>query len=167
MLTNKFSLILLLLSFQLYNSRESTLDFLDSKTIDVLRQIYWSTIELISNEQVKSVLKEEDFFNNNRTQLIFKIKNISNSFNLNYDAIKENKIFAIKEKEDTTRLLRNDNIPKNFLINFAFNLDKYFRTENQEINGMSDYLNYIQRRNLKQNILIEKILQKKKFIRTR
>ena len=164
MLTNKFSLIILLLSFQLYNSRESTLDFLDSKTIDVLRQIYWSTIELISNEQVKSVLKEEDFFNNNRTQLIFKIKNISNSFNLNYDEIKENKIFAIKVKEDTTRLLRNDNIPKNFLINFAFNLDKYFRTENQEINGMSDYLNYIQRRNLKQNILIEKILQKKSLL---
>ena len=66
MLTNKFSLIILLLSFQLYNSRESTLDFLNSKTIDVLRQIYWSTIELISNEQVKSVLKEEDFFNNNK-----------------------------------------------------------------------------------------------------
>ena len=162
MITNKFSLIIFLLSFHLFTSKETTLDFLESKTIDALRQIYWSTIELISKKKKLNFtdLKDEDFFNNNRTQLIFKIKNISNTFKFNdYEAIKENKVFVVNNREDITRLLRSDNIPKNFLINFAFNLDKYLRTEKQEINGFSDYINYVQKRNLKTNILVFNIMK--------
>ena len=165
MLTNKFSLIILLLSIQLCTLKESNLDFLEHKTIDVLRQIYWSTIELISNNQAKLKYKNEDFFNKNRTELINKIKNIATEFNLDYDAIKENKVFMVNGRDDITRLVRNDNIPKNFLINFAFNLDKYIRIENQQINGMSDYLNYISKRNLKTNILVDKIIKHKTLLK--
>ena len=165
MLTNKFSLIILLLSIQLCTSKESNLDFLEHKTIDVLRQIYWSTIELISNNQAKLKYKNEDFFNKNRTELINKIKNIATEFNIDYDAIKENKVFMVNGRDDITRLVRNDNIPKNFLINFAFNLDKYIRIENQQINGMSDYLNYISKRNLKTIILVDKIIKHKTLLK--
>ena len=49
-------------------------------------------------------------------------------------------------------MVKNEKLPKNFLINFAFNIDKYGRTESQAINSASDYINYYSREQLKEFI---------------
>ena len=158
MITNKFSIIILLLSIHFYVSKESDLEFLQHKTIDVLKQIYWSSIELIPNKTIKIEYEKEDFFNDNREQLISKIKNVANTFSIGNDSIKENKVFEINTRQDISNLIKNKPIPRKFLINFAFNMDKYIRTENQEINGVSDYINYFTKSNI-QLYIFEKFLQ--------
>ena len=158
MITNKFSIILLLLSIHLYVSKESDLEFLEHKTIDALRQIYWSSIELIPHKKIKIEYEKEDFFNDNREELISKIKNVADKFSIEYDLIKENKVFEINIADDISKLIRNETIPRKFLINFAFNIDKYIRIQNQEINGASDYLNYLPKHDIQLYIFEKKKL---------
>ena len=159
---NKFSFLLFLLSIHLYTSKEPNLDFLDHRTIDALRQIYWSSAQLIPDENIKKEYKSQEIFDLNETEIKAKIKEISNILlnqtNYDIDAIKQNKFFEIKIKEDIKNLIKNDDLPKNFLINFAFNLDKYSRIENQEINGALDYINYLTKENLR-SYLLDKLTQ--------
>ena len=68
---------------------------------------------------------------------------------LNFNSIKEiienNQYFKFDNITHFKERLKDESLPKNFLINFAFNIDKYDRTERYAINSASDYLNYFQR----------------------
>ena len=157
---NKFQILLFLILVQLFINKETNLNFLDYKTLDVLRQIYWSSVELLPDVEIKLNYKNQEIFDKTRTQLKSEISKIAESLinmtDYDLDTIKENKIFEIKEKKDILNLIKNDNIPKKFLINFAFNMDKYSRTEKQEINGALNYINYLTRKEL-QNFLISQL----------
>ena len=76
------------------------------------------------------------------------IKENDNIFN----QTKNNSFFQISNINDLENLVKNEKLPKNFLINFAFNIDKYGRTESQAINSASDYINYYSREQLKEFI---------------
>ena len=154
---NKFQILLFLIFTNIFIAKESNLDFLNSKTIDVVRQIYWSSVDLLTDGEIKSKYKNEDIFGMKKGVLINKI-NKTLELLLNettyyseddlIEMIKDNAIFEVKNEDDVDNLIRNEKIPKNFIINFAFNLDKYLRTEKQEINGALDYINYLTRKDL-------------------
>ena len=154
---NKFQLLFFLILIKFFVAKESNLDFLNSKTIDVVRQIYWSAVDLLTDGEIKSKYKNEDIFGMKKGVLINKI-NKTLELLLNettyysedelFEMIKDNAIFDVKSEDDVDNLIRNEKIPKNFIINFAFNLDKYLRTEKQEINGALDYINYLTRKDL-------------------
>ena len=142
---------------------ELNLDFLNYKTIDVIRQIYWSSIELFPDENNRTNYRNVDIFQLKKSALIENISKIINILlnQTNYEQntlleiVKENKIFKIEKEADINKLISNEEIPKQFLINFALNMDKYSRTENQEINGALDYLNYLTRNDIR-DYLIDK-----------
>ena len=154
---NKFQILFFLFFISFYAGKELNLDFLNFKTIDSLRQITWSSIELIPDEKIQLNYKEEDIFFKSKYELINKInqtlelllKKTNNSKEELINMIEENRVFKIENETDINKLINNENIPKLFLINFAFNIDKYSRTENQEINSAMDYINYLNRNNLK------------------
>ena len=153
---NKFQILFFLLFVKFLFGKEPNLNFLNYKTIDVVRQIYWSSIDLLSDEQMKLDYKNEDIFGQKKRYLIDNINKIFQTAlnETNYtseelvDIIKDNKIFKVEKEDDIDKLIKNEKIPKNFLINFAFNMDKYSRTEKQEINGALDYINYLTREEL-------------------
>ena len=155
---NKFQIIFFLLLIKSLAANEPNLDFLNYKTIDVVRQIYWSSIDLISDKQTKLTYKNRDFFDQTKGDLIGKINEIFNYLSNEtekkftkeelIDIIKDNLVFKIGKEDDIDKLIKNKNIPKNFLINFAFNMDKYSRIQKQEINGAIDYINYLTRKEL-------------------
>ena len=154
---NKFQILFFLFFISFYAGKELNLDFLNYKTIDSIRQITWSSIELIPDEKIQLNYKEEDIFFKSKYELINKInqtlelllKRTNNSKEELINMIEENRIFKVENETDSNKLINNENIPKLFLINFAFNIDKYSRTENQEINSAMDYINYLNRNNLK------------------
>ena len=51
---NKFQILFFLLFIKFFVAKESNLDFLNYKTIDVVRQIYWSSVDLITDQKIKS-----------------------------------------------------------------------------------------------------------------
>ena len=154
---NKFQILFFLIFINIFVAKESNLDFLNYKTIDAVRQIYWSAVDLLTDGEIKSKYKNEDIFGMKKGVLINKI-NKTLELLLNettyysedelIEMIKDNAIFDVKSEDDVDNLIRNEKIPKNFIINFAFNLDKYLRTEKQEINGALDYINYLTRKDL-------------------
>ena len=154
---NKIQILFFLFLISFYLGKELNLDFLNYKTNDTLRQITWSSIELIPDEAIKLYEKKDDVFFQDRVRLIKRInKTLTILLNKTHyskeeliNMIEENRVFKIESEADIDKLIDNENIPKNFLINFAFNIDKYSRTENQEINGAIDYINYLTRNNLK------------------
>ena len=154
---NKIQILFFLFLISFYLGKELNLDFLNYKTNDTLRQITWSSIELIPDEAKKLYEKKDDVFFQERNILIKRInKTLTILLNKTHyskeeliNMIEENKVFKIEKEADIDQLIDNENIPKNFLINFAFNIDKYSRTENQEINGAMDYINYLTRNDLK------------------
>ena len=158
---NKFQILFFLFFISLYAGKELNLDFLNYKTIDSLRQITWSSIELIPDEKIQLNYKEEDIFFKSKYELINNInktlelllKKTNNSKEELINMIEENRVFKVENETDINKLINNENIPKLFLINFAFNIDKYSRTENQEINSAMDYINYLTRNNLKKFLL--------------
>ena len=142
-----FLILFLLLLEKLIVTKEINLgEFLNYKTIDVLRQIYWSSTELLPDEY-KSQYKNFFIFNSPILELKNKILEMSgiivNETKNDINSIQENKVFEIYDNYSIISLITNDKIPKNFLINFALNVDKYSRTEKQEINSALDYLNYL------------------------
>ena len=147
-----FHLIIIKLSYE----EEFPFDFLEFKTMDNLRQICWSAIQLLKDTNEIENYPEKEFFYQNRSMLKTKIKVISDMLNIttyhNYDKvvelIKENHIFKVNTVDEVYNLIDNEKLPKKFLINFAFNIDKYSRTNKQEINSAFNYLNYLTRDDL-------------------
>ena len=66
---NKFQILLFLILVQLFINKETNLNFLDHKTLDVLRQIYWSSVELLPDVEIKLNYKNQEIFDKTRTQL--------------------------------------------------------------------------------------------------
>ena len=152
MKTNISLFFFFLLLKKLFVAKETNLEeFLNYKTVDVLRQIYWSSTELLPDE-FKTQYKNIYIFGNSTIELKNKILEISriilDKTKNGLNSIQENKVFEIKNNNSITNLLSNEKIPKNFLINFALNIDKYARTEKQEINSALDYLNYLSRKEI-------------------
>ena len=142
-----FFILYFLLLEKLILTKEINLEeFLNYKTVDVLRQIYWSSTELLP-EEYKSEYKNFFIFYSPILELKNKIMEMSgiivNKTKNDINSIQENKVFEIHDNYSIISLITNENIPKNFLINFALNIDKYSRTEKQEINSAIDYLNYL------------------------
>ena len=144
---------------------EEEFDFLKDKTIDNLRQIFWTAMNLLkengqkNNEERINEIYESLWKSHNRQEIKDKI---INEFYLTMRYIKENEtlfnqtknntFFQINNINDLKNLVKNEKLPKNFLINIAFNIDKYDRTERQAINSASDYINYYTREQLKEFI---------------
>lgn len=177
-------------------SVESEYDFLNDKTIDNLRQIFWTAMNLLKENGIKDNeekinLKFESIWKSHNRE---EIKNIIiyefDYLTLNYikkndnlfNQTKNNTFFKINSLEDLKKLINNKDLPKNFLINFAFNIDKYDRTKRQAVNSASDYLNYYTREqliefinkkineyfNIKTNIeIIEKIVLNKNILNSK
>ena len=153
-----YILIYFLLIIKINSLEEDKYEFLEKKTLDHLRQIFWTTLtkfedntyrnlyndtlHLKTSVEIKNLLKNE----------IFKKLKYYDNFK---EDIKQNIYFKFDSKDKFINLLKNESLPKNFLINFAFNIDKYDRTERYAINSASDYLNYYQR-----NELIDFIINK-------
>ncbi len=157
-----YTFIFYFILIQLTYEEEPSFDFLEDKTIDNLRQIYWSGTQLLENETDIQNFENKQIFHLTKFSIKARIRLLSKELNKTYDyntiiaLLEENSIFKIKNENDIYNLINNEKIPKKFLINFAFNLDKYSRTEKQEINGASDYLNYLTRKQIK-TFIFEKL----------
>ena len=152
---NNIRILFFLFMLNFYLGKELNFNFLNFKTIDALRQIIWSSIELISDETIKVDITKEDIFTQDKAKLIDRFnKTLTLLLEKNYtkdgliNMIEENRIFKVENETDIDKLIHNENIPKKFIINFAFNIDKYSRTEKQEINSAMDYINYLTRNDL-------------------
>ena len=130
---------------------EDKYDFLENKTLDHLRQIFWTTLTKFDDDTYRNLYKDimhlktsDEIKNLLKNEISIKLSN--------YDKVKEdikqNQYFKFENKTQFKEGLKDKNLPKNFLINFAFNIDKYDRTERYAINSASDYLNYYQRNEL-------------------
>ena len=131
---------------------ESIDNFLEDKTLDYLRQMFWTLISDKNNlyqynETYFNLKYEEIWRSHNRKEVILILKEIFNSKYINspiiLSEIIDNKLFfKINNLNDLKKLIENKSLPKNYLINFAFNIDKYDRTKRKAINSVSDYLNF-------------------------
>ena len=130
---------------------ESIDNFLEDKTLDYLRQMFWTLISYKNNlyqynETYFNLKYEEIWRSHNRKEVILILKEIFNSKYINspiiLSEIKDNNFFKINNLNDLKKLIENKSLPKNYLINFAFNIDKYDRTKRKAINSVSDYLNF-------------------------
>ena len=108
---NKFQILFFLFFISLYAGKELNLDFLNYKTIDSLRQITWSSIELIPDEKIQLNYKEEDIFFKSKYELINKInqtlelllKRTNNSKEELINMIEENRIFKVENETDINK----------------------------------------------------------------
>ena len=154
---HKCSFLFFFILIQFGASTELNFDFLNSKTIDVVRQIFYSTVELFSDQEKKADYKIRFIFELQKSNLIKQIKDMTKLLlnetkmeeNELFEIIKENRVFKIDKENDIDKLIKNEELPKQFLMNFALNMDKYSRTEKQEINGIIDYLNYLTKKELR------------------
>ena len=162
--------LLYIFIFSLFLSKiksiEDEYDFLKDKTVDNLRQIFWTGMNLLKSKKgYKSIeeevnLKYESIWRTYNRQNIREI--IKKAFGSTMKSImedeylfnqtKSNSFFQLDTIDDLKNLINNENLPTNFLINFAFNIDKYDRTKKQAINSASDYINYYSREQLKEFI---------------
>ena len=129
----------------------------ENKTIDHLRQIFWTTINSIDdiNKKNNYIYENENILHsksyieikNNLIEIFDKI-NDENKIELLIENIKKNKYFTFNNITDFKNFIQKNDLPKNFLINFAFNIDKYDRTEREVINSESDFIKFYKREQL-------------------
>ena len=159
--------LLLITKINSLEEKETEYEFLEKKTVDNLRQIYWNMIEIWSetnNSELKEFMKtsyENTWKQYNRKEIINIItgqldyvmfSNIKNSEEL-MKRVKENDFFQINNLADLKKLIQNEKLEKNFLINFAFNIDKYDRTKRKFINSVSDYINFYKTEEIQEFII--------------
>ena len=127
---------------------EDKYNFLENKTLDHLRQIFWTTLTKFEGDNYRNLYKDilhlktsDEIKNLLKNEIFIKLSN----FDKYKEDIEQNQYFKFNTIEDFKERLIDENLPKNFLINFAFNIDKYDRTERYAINSASDYLNYYQK----------------------
>ena len=128
------------------------INYINSITIDRFRQIYWNILEDLQKRgnitNIKSVVEEDNIFSIDRKDILDNVHNYSEFLNLYYS---NEGIADFKEKMQKIDLfnitnidyLFSDKLPRNFLINFAINIDKYERIRTHKISGISDYINYL------------------------
>ena len=124
------------------------------KTIDRMRQIYWNIVVDVNSKTSDSLGQalqkqyvEDNLHTLPRSEMV---RNLAYSlFTLNraifYYYLDINK-FRLKMNEidlfSTVENAISIEKPKNFLVNFAINIDKYERMKNRQIDGISDYINF-------------------------
>ena len=121
-------------------------NYLNSKTLDRIRQIYWNTIIDLGNITIKSRENAKYFHTWNRKSILKRMEkyyeHINNTMNIDIDEFEflMNKIdlFTL----NNTDYLFSTEMPRNFLINFAINIDKYERIKTQKLDGINDYINF-------------------------
>ena len=137
-------------------------------TLDRIRQIYWNIVIDLNSKIPASSLgqtMQKTYIGETLHSLTRNgtIKDLVDSLHyLNTDDFpyyKDIKLFE-KKLNDIDQFTSLDNIitdemPKNFVINFAINIDKYERTKERKIDGISDYINYMTK-----DKIIEYILNK-------
>ena len=150
-----FSIIIIsIANTKCYISEEEFEDFFKDKSIDRIRQIYWNIVVDVNYRNPpnlgQALLKtyvEDNLHSLRRRNIIINLSNSLKTLNstifdyyLNITLFKQklNDIELFSKIEDLTSI----NLPKNFLINFAINIDKYERTKEKKIDGISDYINY-------------------------
>ena len=127
---------------------ESEFAFLENKTLDHLRQIFWSSFKdkYLNNNNFVIKVKFEDIWEYHRREKVIRI--LTNEFkyfkNIPQEA-KENTYFNVKNLIEFKNLVKDETLHKNYLINFAFNIDKYDRTQRRAINSVYNYLNFYTR----------------------
>ena len=142
-------------------------DFLENKTPDHLRQIFLSIKNILSlNEKQLSKMNYYTVLSSIWTATnIGTIKNkilvflkdeirLEDDWPIFKNSIADNQYFKIETTEKINKLIEeNENkLPINYLINFAFNIDKYDRTQKEEINSVSDYIKFFTRDRIKKFI---------------
>ena len=154
-MVNKLKYFLLILSIiTKINSitiEEEVSEYFCNKTIDHIRQLTWSLVEYCANnypwryEDKKEAIKE-GFHSFNRLKLIETFSFFYPECKLSSpNEIEKYNLFKVSNLSDIYNLVKNEKIPKNFLINFVINIDKYERSKIMTINGISDYINYYKR----------------------
>ena len=135
-------------------SLDELIHYFNSITFDRIRQIYWNIINDLENRDYPHIIdknNEENYlFSTNRKEML---KFLPDFYDDNY---LKNLYFnkSIKDFKDTMESidifqlsnidsLFSNQMPRNFLINFAINIDKYERIKTHKINGISDYINYL------------------------
>ena len=126
--------------------------FFEDMTIDRIRQIYWNIVVDINNISTSSLgeyLLKKDVADTLHSFTRAKMINIL------YESLKRlNSLYPsyyfdinlLKENLPNIEVFYNTNLnifPRNFLINFAINIDKYIRTKERKIDGITDYINYL------------------------
>ena len=121
-------------------------NYLNSKTLDRIRQIYWNTILDLGDITIKSRENVNYFHTWNRDSILIRMKTyyeyINRTMNINI-----NEFESLMNEIDLFTLNNIDylfsiKMPRNFLINFAINIDKYERIKSQKIDGINDYINF-------------------------
>ena len=150
-----FSIIIIsIANIKCYISQEELYDFFKDKTIDRIRQIYWNIVVDINKQNVDSIplaLSKEyaEYYIHSLSRFVLSM-DLSNSFKPLNSTIFGNylEINLFKQKLKDIELFSKlevitIDLPKNFLINFAINIDRYERTKKRIIDGISDYINYL------------------------
>ena len=148
-------------------SKDEIYILFESMTLDRIRQIYWNIlIDLNSKipasslgqrmqktyigETLHSLTRNETI-----TDLVESLRTLSDDFPYYKDInLFEKKLNDIDQFTSLDNII-TDEMPKNFVINFAINIDKYERTKERKIDGISDYINYMTK-----DKIIEYILDK-------
>ena len=127
---------------------ESEFAFLENKTLDHLRQIFWSSFKdkYLNNNNLVIKGKFEDIWEyHSREKVISILTKEFNYFKNIPQEAKENTYFNVKNLTKFKEMVTDETLHKNYLINFAFNIDKYDRTQRRAINSVYNYLNFYTR----------------------
>ena len=156
-------LISIIIFFILITNSIEKLDFsfLEKQTLDNLRQTHWTAFQIVKEVNIlyaEKFLNSYDIWKNNITREIL-ISYLSKDLeflesNL-LEKIKDNQYFSLDKDNALSslkKIIKNKDLPKNYIINIAFNIDKYDRTQKQAINGVSDYINYYKREEIEKFI---------------
>ena len=155
-----YTIIYLILITNIKSLQDSDFIDLESKTLDTLRQIVWNAFKVFRQNYYIGYLKA---LNNNfdsiwkakRREEIIRIlkRELKTIEKVNiWEEIKKNEIFKIENLTSLKNLVKDKNIHKNYIINIAFNIDKYDRTKKQAINSVSDYINFYKREEIEEFI---------------
>ena len=132
-------------------------EYFKPMTLDRIRQIYWNIVSDIDKNYDKilfgSYLDKKDVEQNLHSytrEVIIENLYYSLSFT-NIDYYLDIEEFKKKQTDENYDLFSEKNyknlfsvaMPKNFLVNFAINIDKYERKNNKNIDGVNDYINYL------------------------
>lgn len=162
-LTFKFAnIILIILSFSNIIcfgeiERSELKEYFKPMTIDRIRQIYWNIVcdidknydKILFGSYLDKKEVEQNLHSFTREMII---ENLYYSLSFTkidyYLDIEEFKKKQTDEKYDlfsekNYKHLISVDMPKNFLVNFAINIDKYERKQNKNIDGVNDYINYL------------------------
>ena len=150
-----YILFLSILKIKSLISDEELIDYFEDMTLDRVRQIYWDIVCDVNEKSSPSEIGEElqkkyaeDLLHSSTRNDIIRSLSYSLQELTDFDYYLDIDKFKSKLDEiDLFNFANYDNLisvktPKNFLVNFAINIDKYDRTKKRHIDGILDYVNY-------------------------